>query len=206
MFITATSIPAVGTTGTIINSNGSYKSAEIGNVYAISLGDGGSTNVDFRALATSDFSPSSGLNPLLACANRGHLPDAPQIASSAVLMKAESRKSCSIGGAPISEMRLSYANFYIANGTGTEISPGNAVNLAAAIEINGFTVQITFTQYSLLTNQATTTICGISGCISMANGATDVVSDGIYPWQFGLPSFSAGMTFFVREMRTVKLS
>ncbi|CAM6055352.1 unnamed protein product [Sphagnum tenellum] len=136
-----------------------------------------------------------------------------------------------IGGVAVSELRLSYSNFYILVNSGTEQTASangvpalSAVNLFVAIEINGVTKQVTWsealqkTQGPLSTaisqpagantgtsgtNASATNCRGLNGGIVLQVGATDVVCDPIFPWMFGLTSFVAGMQFYVREMRSV---
>lgn len=187
--------------------------------------------------------PIATVNPLLVCSNRGNIPNNAANISNAAHVKAESRKLITIGGSAQSELRLSYCNFYMLNGNGSEqvtaVSGGNAVypiNLFVAVEINGVTQQVTWsnaysstqgpygpttlngteitstfylsqpagigasTSYAL---GAATNPCGLSKGIVLAAGATDVVCDPIYPWQFGLTSFTPGLQIYIREMRVL---
>lgn len=135
--------------------------------------------------------PGTGVSPLLVQATHGAIPNATRVASAGNLVCAETRRLSRTGRAALSEIRLSFSGFYIANGTGVETSAGNTQSLQAAIEWPGAptqVVQITF-------NGANTG--------TIPDGATEYLSDPIYPGQFGLKEFPANTDFWYRERRTV---
>ena len=137
-------------------------------------------------------------HPLLCCANRGRIPINLGAAATANNVCAETRRRYYSGGAPLSEMRLVFANFYIdqlaaATPTGQELSPGNSYAIEAAIEIPGapnVVVRATF---------------GGANSGTVADGAAEFLSDPLYPSQFGLTEFAPGTLFWVRERRLIAI-
>ena len=137
-------------------------------------------------------------NGLLCCATRGRIPVTLGSAATTHSVCAETRRRYHSGGAPLSEMRLVFANFYIdqlaaATPTGQELSPGNSYAIEAAIEIPGapnVVVRATF---------------GGASTGTVPNGAAEYVSDPLYPSQFGLTTFAPGTLFWVRERRLIAI-
>lgn len=135
--------------------------------------------------------PGSGVMPLSVQATHGFIPSATRVASAGNLVCAETRRISKTGRAPLSELRLVFSGFWIANGTGVETVPGNTQSLQAAIELPGAptqVVQVTF---------------GGSNTGTIPDGVAEYLSDPIYPGQFGLTQFPANTTFWYRERRVV---
>jgi hypothetical protein len=106
-------------------------------------------------------------------------------------VRAETRTRHKTGNADLTQLRLVYAGFYLANGTGIETNVGNAVSIEAAIEWPGatpVTARVTFNGSSVG---------------SIVDGATAYMSDPIYPSAFGLSVFPKNTTFYVRRLSAV---
>jgi lysophospholipase L1-like esterase len=96
----------------------------------------------------------------------------------------ETRQPMYLGGKDCTEIRLVYGNYWLDLGAaGRETNTGNAVELTAALEYNGTTIQAKFNGSYLRT---------------MADGEALVVSDPIYPSAFSLSTFPANANIFVR--------
>lgn len=128
---------------------------------------------------------------LLAVANRGKVPNAVRAASAGNLVCGETRIGIIIGNADLSEIRVVYSGYYMANGTGIETLPGNDASLEVALEIGAQVVQFTF---------------GGQLVGTLSNGLAELVSDPIYPAAFGLTKFDKNATSYWLRSRQVVTS
>lgn len=144
-----------------------------------------------RRLTIPLTSPEGGGVRLLAVANRGKVPNTVRLANAANLVCAETRIGIIIGNADLSEIRVVYCGYYIANGTGVETLPGNDASLEVSLEIGATTVQFTF---------------GGQLVGTLSNGLAELVSDPIYPAAFGLTKFDKKSTAWLRSRQVVASS
>lgn len=148
------------------------------------------TNAGGTAGATSNaLAIPAAVIPLRAVATRGEGPVniGPAITTSTQLRKI-ARTRHYIGGQPVSEIRLAFAN-WAATASG-EALPGNTCEIQASIEFPGGATAV-----------ARVTFSGLNA-YTMADGET-VISDALLPSAFGLSSFPANTQFWVRNARTI---
>lgn len=129
-------------------------------------------------------------NPLRVAANKGVIPTI-NLTAAANSLRAETRKLYVTGGHALSEIKLAWAGF-LATAT-TENTVGNNQSLQAAIEIPGAPTEV-----------VRVTFAG-SNTGQITNGQNVILSDKVLPSSFGLTSFAAGTSFYVREQRDVTL-
>lgn len=127
--------------------------------------------------------------PLMAAAHWGKIPDLVRVASAGNYVRAETRAKIIIGGADLTEIRLVYCGYRIVGGQGNEAALGNNQSIQVALEVPGVgTRQFTFSGMP-------------TGVI--LDGDPEYITDPIYPAAFGLATFAANSSYWVRELRSV---